>query len=70
MGILSVIAGLILLAIPGISLVTLVVLLSVWLIVFGGMEISLALRIRSGRHALGRPPEQSSPLAGHSERMS
>jgi uncharacterized membrane protein HdeD (DUF308 family) len=51
MGILSVIAGLILLAIPGISLLTLVILLSVWLIVFGVMEISLALRIRSSRHA-------------------
>jgi uncharacterized membrane protein HdeD (DUF308 family) len=46
-GVLSVIAGVILLAIPGISLITLVVLLSAWLIVFGVMEISLALRLRS-----------------------
>jgi uncharacterized membrane protein HdeD (DUF308 family) len=60
MGTLSVIAGVILLAIPGISLITLVVLLSVWLIVFGVMEISLSLRIRSGVAA----------AAGHSDRMS
>lgn len=50
MGVLSVIAGVILLAIPGISLLTLVVLVSVWLIVFGIMEISVALRIRSAAH--------------------
>jgi uncharacterized membrane protein HdeD (DUF308 family) len=48
MGLLSMIAGVILLAIPGISLITLVVLLSVWLIVFGLLEISVALRIRGG----------------------
>lgn len=60
MGTLSVLAGVILLAIPGISLITLVVLLSIWLIVFGMMEISLALRIRSGAAA----------LASHSDRMS
>jgi uncharacterized membrane protein HdeD (DUF308 family) len=59
MGTLSVIAGVILLAIPGISLLTLVVLLSAWLIIFGVMEISLSLRTRSGVAA-----------AGHSDRMS
>jgi uncharacterized membrane protein HdeD (DUF308 family) len=52
MGILSTIAGVILLAIPGISLLALVVVVSVWLIMFGLLEISLALRGRSGRAAL------------------
>jgi len=60
MGTLSILAGVVLLAIPAISLVTLVVLVSIWLIVFGVMEISVALRIRSGRRS----------LAGHSDRMS
>ena len=49
MGILSTIAGLILLAIPGISLLALVVVVSVWLILFGLLEISFGLRLRSGR---------------------
>lgn len=60
MGTLSVVAGVILLAIPAISLITLVVLLSVWLIIFGMMEISLSLRVRSG----------AASAAGHSDRMS
>ena len=60
MGTASILAGVVLLAIPGISLITLVVLLSIWLIAFGMMEISLALRIRSGDPA----------SAGHSDRMS
>jgi uncharacterized membrane protein HdeD (DUF308 family) len=51
MGILSIIAGLILLAIPGISLLALVVVVSVWLILVGLLEISFALRLRSGRAA-------------------
>jgi len=55
MGILSTIAGLILLAIPGISLVALVVVVSVWLILFGLLEISFGLRLRSGRAASVRP---------------
>ncbi|HUC23659.1 MAG TPA: DUF308 domain-containing protein [Streptosporangiaceae bacterium] len=49
MGILSIIAGIILLAIPAISVVVLVVVLSVWLIIFGVTEISLGLRLRSAR---------------------
>jgi uncharacterized membrane protein HdeD (DUF308 family) len=47
MGVLSIVAGLVLLAYPGLSLVTLAILLSVWLLVLGLMEISLALRLRS-----------------------
>lgn len=60
MGTLSIVAGVILLAIPGISLLTLVVLISVWLIIFGMMEVSLAFRIRPG----------APTVASHSERMS
>jgi uncharacterized membrane protein HdeD (DUF308 family) len=62
MGTLSVLFGVVLLAIPGISLISLVILVSTWLIIFGMMEASLALRIRSG----GTPVA----VAGHSERMS
>ena len=47
MGVLSIVAGLVLLAYPGLSLLTLAILLSVWLLVLGLMEISLALRLRS-----------------------
>jgi uncharacterized membrane protein HdeD (DUF308 family) len=50
MGILSVLAGLVVLAYPGISLLTLAIVLSVWLLIFGLMQIMLAFRIR----ALGR----------------
>ena len=47
MGVLSIVAGLILLAYPGLSLLTLAILLSVWLLVLGVMEITVALRLRS-----------------------
>ena len=46
-GILSVLAGIVVLAYPGISLLVLAVVLSVWLLVFGVMQITLAFRIRS-----------------------
>ncbi len=51
MGILSIVAGVVLLATPAISLVVLVVVLSVWLIMFGLLEISLGLRIRAAERA-------------------
>jgi uncharacterized membrane protein HdeD (DUF308 family) len=51
MGIFSVLAGIVVLAYPGISLLVLAVVLSVWLLIFGAMEITLAFRIRP----LGRP---------------
>src|SRR5262245_50415955 len=47
MGTISVLAGFVLLIYPGISLVVLAVLLRVWLLVVGAMEISLAVQIRS-----------------------
>jgi uncharacterized membrane protein HdeD (DUF308 family) len=47
MGVLSVIAGIIVLADPGISLLTLAIVLGCWLLVFGIMEIIAAFQLRS-----------------------
>jgi uncharacterized membrane protein HdeD (DUF308 family) len=47
MGIISVLAGIVLLIYPGISLLVLAVVVSVWLLIFGAMQITLAFRIRS-----------------------
>jgi len=47
MGVISVLAGLLVLVYPAISLLTLVVVLGVWLLVLGLMEITLAIRARS-----------------------
>ncbi len=56
---LSVVAGIIVIAWPGPSLVTLAIVLGVWLIIYGVMEIVLAVRVRSAvghlRHALPHP---------------
>jgi uncharacterized membrane protein HdeD (DUF308 family) len=57
MGILSVVAGVVILAYPGISLVVLAIVLSVWLLVFGVMEVTVAFRIRSVGHRAGTPAE-------------
>jgi uncharacterized membrane protein HdeD (DUF308 family) len=46
-GVLSLIAGIILLVYPAISVAALAVVVGVWLLVFGLMEITQALRIRS-----------------------
>jgi uncharacterized membrane protein HdeD (DUF308 family) len=58
-GALSVIAGIIVIAWPGPSLVTLAIVLGVWLIIYGIMEIVLAFRVRSAighiRHAVTTP---------------
>jgi uncharacterized membrane protein HdeD (DUF308 family) len=48
-GVLSIIAGLILLSYPGLSLLTLATIASIWLVVFGLMEISAGFRLRSQR---------------------
>ena len=50
-GVLSLIAGLIVLAYPGLSLYGLAVILGVWLIIFGVMEMTSAFRLRSAAHA-------------------
>jgi uncharacterized membrane protein HdeD (DUF308 family) len=47
MGLLSVVAGVVVLVYPAISLATLAIVLGFWLLVFGIMEIVLAFRIRS-----------------------
>jgi uncharacterized membrane protein HdeD (DUF308 family) len=47
MGVLSAFAGIIVLAYPGLSLVGLAVILGIWLLVFGIMEITAAFRLRS-----------------------
>jgi uncharacterized membrane protein HdeD (DUF308 family) len=52
MGILSIIAGVIVLSTPAISLLVLVVVLSIWLIMFGVLEISLGVRLRSAKRAV------------------
>ena len=54
MGLLSVLAGVVVLVYPGISLATLAVVLGFWLLVFGIMEIVLAFRLRSLGHAAAR----------------
>jgi uncharacterized membrane protein HdeD (DUF308 family) len=46
MGVLSAIAGVIVLAYPGLTLVGLAVILGIWLLVFGIMEIVAAFRLR------------------------
>ncbi|HEY1331210.1 MAG TPA: HdeD family acid-resistance protein [Actinomycetota bacterium] len=51
MGILGFIAGLIVLAEPGISLVTLAWVLGIWLVVYGIMEIVVSLQVRKLEHA-------------------
>ena len=50
MGVLSILAGIIVLAYPGLTLVTLAVILGIWLVIFGVMESVLAWRLRSVRH--------------------
>jgi uncharacterized membrane protein HdeD (DUF308 family) len=53
---LSIFAGIIVLAYPGISLLVLAVVLSVWLLFYGVMEITLAFRLRSLGHRAGTRP--------------
>jgi len=47
MGLLSVVAGVVVLVYPAISLATLAIVLGFWLLVYGIMEIALAFRLRS-----------------------
>jgi uncharacterized membrane protein HdeD (DUF308 family) len=59
LGVLSVLAGIIVIVYPGISLVTLAIVLGIWLIIYGVMEIFIAFRVRSAishvRHAVTSP---------------
>jgi len=51
MGILSVLAGIVVLVYPDISLLVLAIFLSIWLLFFGAMQIALAFQIRSVTHS-------------------
>ena len=53
MGVLSIVAGVAVLAYPGISLVTLALVLGVWLVVLGRMELYMALALRKVEHTEG-----------------
>jgi uncharacterized membrane protein HdeD (DUF308 family) len=48
--VLSVIAGIIVLAYPGLSLYGLAIILGIWLLIFGVMEMAAAFRLRSVAH--------------------
>jgi uncharacterized membrane protein HdeD (DUF308 family) len=50
MGVLSILAGLIVLVYPGVSLLTLSIVLGIWLLIYGVMEIMPAFRIRRLAH--------------------
>ncbi|WP_329481618.1 DUF308 domain-containing protein [Kribbella sp. NBC_01484] len=54
MGLLSVAAGIVVLVWPGISLLTLAVVLGVWLLVLGVMEIVFAFQLRSAGRTVGQ----------------
>jgi uncharacterized membrane protein HdeD (DUF308 family) len=47
MGVLSAIAGIIVLAYPGLTLLGLAIILGIWLLVFGIMELMAAFQLRS-----------------------
>jgi uncharacterized membrane protein HdeD (DUF308 family) len=49
MGVLSILAGIIVVAYPGLTLLGLAVILGIWLVIFGVMECVLAFRLRSVR---------------------
>jgi uncharacterized membrane protein HdeD (DUF308 family) len=50
-GIVSIVAAVLLLAVPGLSLVVIVFLIGAWLILFGVLQTALALRLRSATHS-------------------
>jgi uncharacterized membrane protein HdeD (DUF308 family) len=53
-GLLSAVAGIIVLAYPGISLATLAIVLGAWLLVYGVMEIVAAFQLRAAGHTMAR----------------
>jgi uncharacterized membrane protein HdeD (DUF308 family) len=54
MGLLSVLAGVVVMVYPAISLTALAVVLGVWLLVFGVMEVALAFQLRGVGEAAAR----------------
>lgn len=61
MGGLSVAAGIIVVAIPGISVLTLAVVLGVWLVLFGLGQMMIAFRLRSAARAAAAGPAGAVP---------
>jgi uncharacterized membrane protein HdeD (DUF308 family) len=55
-GVLGIVAGIIVVVAPGISLYALTLVLGIWLIVFGVVSVVRALQIRSAARALGAGP--------------
>ena len=58
MGVLSILAGIVVLAYPGESLLTLSIVLGIWLLVYGVMELMAAFRLRGLAHSA---PGQMAP---------
>ncbi len=54
MGVLSILAGIVVLIYPGPSLLTLSIVLGIWLLVYGVMEIVAAFRLRGLAHSASR----------------
>ena len=50
LGLLSILAGIVVLSYPGPGLVTLTVVLRIWLLIYGVMEITAAFRLRRLAH--------------------
>jgi uncharacterized membrane protein HdeD (DUF308 family) len=50
MGVLSIVAGVVVLVYPGESLLTLSIVLGIWMLVYGTMEIAAAFRLRRLAH--------------------
>lgn len=53
LGVLSIFAGIILLAYPALSVVVLALIVAIWLLVYGFMEIGMAVQARSLEHHAG-----------------
>jgi len=51
MGVLSILAGIIVLIYPAPSMLTLSIVLGIWLLIYGGMEIMAAFRLRGLAHS-------------------
>jgi uncharacterized membrane protein HdeD (DUF308 family) len=51
MGVLSILAGLVVLIYPGVSLLTLSIVLGIWLLIYGVMEITASFRLRRLAHS-------------------
>lgn len=64
MGLLSVLAGIVVLSYPGLTLVGLATVLGIWLAIFGVMEITAAFRMRGLGHSASRTSRLRQRLTG------